>query len=366
MIFQNFEAEKLIINNPNTINWLLFLMILILVFISLRKRKIELMDTTETEQLKGLAILFVIFGHFWIHTTQNFPGIILSGEAVSLFFILSGYGLMKSYGRNQKQKPGFFFLKRIKRVMIPYWLSTILFLILDYIILNRLYGISDIVLTFLGVNITKEIKHIDYVRWFISLLLFWYISFAFVTSFFKKKILMVLFLISLFIYPIHYYLFKFGWYQILSFPFGCLLAFYGDSMFKFVVTKTRLFLFSTISLSCLFLFYKISFYLIIKDNFPYLFYSIIDEMSGILFSFFCIVLINIAGRHEYYSKFLVFIGGISYELFLLHGAFLIKYNPIISNTTSLLIILQLIFFFFAVSLLSVFFQKTVNIITRAV
>lgn len=62
---------------------------------------------------------------------------------------------------------------------------------------------------------------------------------------------------------------------------------------------------------------------------PTIVVKVLDEANGLFLSLGLVVLMAYLGLKGYYSGFLGFCGSISYEIFLLHGAFLVKYNPII-------------------------------------
>jgi peptidoglycan/LPS O-acetylase OafA/YrhL len=71
----------------------------------------------------------------------------------------------------------------------------------------------------------------------------------------------------------------------------------------------------------------------------------LDEMNSILFCLGLISSIALLGIKGYSSRFLSLIGRYSYELFLIHGAFLIKYNPVIVKTSVLAVVLSFGLFF---------------------
>ena len=121
----NYENTKIIVDKIESANFSILILLILFSLLTLRKKKVDFFDRIETDQLKGVAIIFVIFGHLWVHVCKNNPSIILSGDAVALFLILSGFGLMRSIcGKVIKQKD--FIYKRLNRVMVPYWYSTVL------------------------------------------------------------------------------------------------------------------------------------------------------------------------------------------------------------------------------------------------
>lgn len=81
------------------------------------------LDRNYTTALKGVAILFIMYGHcacFWPGGRLTSP---FGGIGVSLFLILSGYGLNESY---LKRGLDGFWKKRISKVYIPYIIAAML------------------------------------------------------------------------------------------------------------------------------------------------------------------------------------------------------------------------------------------------
>ena len=100
------------------------------------------MNIDHTNQLKGLAIMMVIFSHigYFLDAGNRFlyPLSVAGGVGVNIFLFLSGYGLTISelkYHHN----PIKFYLKRLKRVFLPMWIVLIFFLLLDIFLLNINY-----------------------------------------------------------------------------------------------------------------------------------------------------------------------------------------------------------------------------------
>jgi hypothetical protein len=63
--FNNYETTKLVVQNPNISN-LLILVILAFVSFLFLKRNVDnskFLDRTQNDQLKGIAILFLVPGH---------------------------------------------------------------------------------------------------------------------------------------------------------------------------------------------------------------------------------------------------------------------------------------------------------------
>lgn len=238
--FGNYEVHKMAIYHPEMINFVIIFILILICLFSLRKGKTAFLDKTHTDQVKGLAIVFIIITHLWFHVSQRSPELILGPEFFALFLILSGFGLSQS---TLTSRPTFkqFLAKRIHRIYVPYWVITIIILVLDCIILNRTYSTKDIVLTFLGINISRATQGIDYARWFITFLLFWYGIFFISTKFNNRfNRVLFLFLTAFVFFFFDYYVTRLEWHQIFSFPFGVFLAYYYKEITKYLQTVQKL------------------------------------------------------------------------------------------------------------------------------
>ena len=332
----NYETLKLAVSNPEFINMLIIALVLLFSCAGIRKAEVQnLLTVDQSKQLKGLAIIFIILGHLWVHVVDSLPKILLGGEGVAMFLLLSGYGLTASY-KNRGMVPGAYLMARLRRVMIPYWVTTVFLVTLDYFILNRTYSLQDIGMTMLGVNINVTTRYIDYVRWFITFILIWYILFIISFSLFKDR-LQYLFLIvcAAIIFPLDYYITHLGFYQILPSRRLRISHYYKDINNAFTRRPLFYFLIATIILFGVVL-YKYDSSSVSYPYVPTIMIKALDEGISILFCFALIILIGAIGTKGYQSLFLCFLGTISYELFLLHGAFLIKYNPVITRNGQLL------------------------------
>ncbi len=247
--------------------------------------------------------------------------------------------------------------------MIPYWITTCLFLSLDFVILDKSYSISNILLTFSGINLSVDLRHIDYCRWFVTFILLWYTLFFITNSLFSaKKSAIVLTGISFILLPLHYYFFDFSWYLFFSFPAGCLLAaYYEQIVFFFKQYKKTLLLIS------LFLSGYIVTYMTMVNS-GQLHEKIFRFLPDILFKYHDELVYSSAGIFVFFlsgyftkkgltSKLLEVTGKYSYELFLLHGPFLIKYNPIIKDTGTFSLTAETVIFIFTLLFLSFLLAK---------
>jgi peptidoglycan/LPS O-acetylase OafA/YrhL len=187
--------------------------------------------------------------------------------------------------------------------------------------------------TALGINVGTALMHIDYTRWYITLLLTFYLLFGITLTFARgKRASMVLLLLGIAVVALRIpKLFPFGTIdQILAFPLGCLFVSYESSL------KTRLkeqawSRTKGFTMTCLAMGFLSVICLVLGEAVTFgqkMAFSVIQSANGLLVCVFIVLLIDIFSRKGYKSKFLAFCGTISYELYLIHGPFLIKYNPV--------------------------------------
>lgn len=141
-----------------------------------------------TNQLKGLAILAVVFSHIGYFLSSDtkflFPYSILAGVGVNLFLVLSGFGLTASHLKNPLS-PLSFYKKRLSKLFIPLWITVAVILLTDFLVLHRTYTLAEIIHSFLGFYPRADVsQNLDSPLWYFSLIFFYYLIFPF--TFVKK------------------------------------------------------------------------------------------------------------------------------------------------------------------------------------
>lgn len=154
---------------------------LVLLFFSVRKKILPGFNRTVTEELKGFAILAVVFSHIGYFLSSDhsflFPLSILAGVGVNLFLFLSGYGLSLS-SKQTTFSPLQFYKRRLPKLLIPLWVILLAFLVLDYFLLGKTYPPGLTILNFFGFFPSAQIYQvIDSPLWYFSLILFFYLIF---------------------------------------------------------------------------------------------------------------------------------------------------------------------------------------------
>ena len=141
-----------------------------------------------TSELKGFAILAVVFSHIGYFLAQDhaflYPLSVLAGVGVNLFFFLSGYGLTYS-AINKPTTMSEFYRKRIIRIFIPLWITLALFFTLDKYLLHLSYSWTTIVQSFIGFFPRADLyTDLNSPLWYLTPLLFFYTLFPII---FKRK-----------------------------------------------------------------------------------------------------------------------------------------------------------------------------------
>lgn len=229
------------ITNPILQTWIFSSLLLVGLLIFIKPRKItEWFPASVTTELKGAAILMIVLSHigYFLATDHRFlyPLSVMAGVGVNLFLFLSGFGLTAS--QLQKNLSIWqFYKRRLLKLFTPFWLSLLVFLILDFLILKIYYSwafISEAVIGFF--------KHADLYQdfnsplWYFTFILGYYLLFPLV---FSKKFpwlsAIILYLVGYLViyfeptkldYVLHLYK-----VHIFAFPLGVLAA--------WVVTKLK-------------------------------------------------------------------------------------------------------------------------------
>ncbi len=326
--FQNHEVIKVTLEYPVLSPLIIYCLFFFLALY--RKKRSDLppfLSRQVTVELRGLAILLVVVGHIGVHILapeqqDYFP--VLGQYGVSFFFLLSGYGLTRSYS-SRPLSVSEFIRRRLSRVMVPYWIVTVLIVALDTVALDKGYRVTDIAATVLGFNGTTAVRSIDYVRWYITVLLLWYFIFVLIWKITRnrKRKALCFFAVGMLLVFCDYYIFSIG-YAYLSFPFGVFVGLYYNEICKLYNSfpQRELLLASGAIIAANWLFK--AFLLKHIDVFmPTIGMAFIAELSWLLVVSSLAV---IGSLLPYRSPFLSLAGKYSYGIFLLHGALMVRYD----------------------------------------
>ncbi|MDO8667668.1 MAG: acyltransferase family protein [bacterium] len=176
------------INNPVESTYIFAAILLVAIIVWTRRRRGgDFFPPEATQELKGLAILAIVFSHigYFLISGQKFlfPLSVMAGVGVNLFLFLSGYGLTASSIKSKFtwKKIGQFYRCRWLKLFMPFWLTLAVFFLLDYFLLDLNYGLSYLVQSFLGFFPRADLYNdVNSPLWYFSLILFYYLLFPLV------------------------------------------------------------------------------------------------------------------------------------------------------------------------------------------
>lgn len=315
------------IDNPVFQTIIFSILFFLIIIITGKKTSEKGLSFSYSDELKGLAILMVIFGHagYFLFSDHRFlfPLSTVSGVGVNIFLFLSGFGLTLSELKSKNSIFNFYKL-RFKKIFTPMWTVLILLLILDYFLLGKSYSAQTIIQSFLGFFPQADIyTSLDSPLWYFSLILFYYIIFPLV-FWFRKPILSIvlMFLVSIVVIllplPINKSVLVLYVLHILAFPLGMGLA--------VLLSKIPL--------------------INILQNFKAIFKYFIVVVSGIIFGYLAInsgigeglmieqlislitmiALFLVVLLIPFQSKFLIIFGIYSYEIYLIQWPLVYRYD----------------------------------------
>ncbi len=345
------------VSDPYFQTALFSIIFLCLLLISFKKLRSDNFFSKEvTNQLKGLAILAVVFSHisFFLFYEPKFlyPYNILAGVGVNLFLFLSGFGLTVSQLRTPLS-PINFFKKRLFKLFIPLWIVITAVLLIDFFALARTYPFSEIINAFLGFYPRADVAaNIDSPLWYFTIILFYYLIFPLT---FTRKIPLLspililmfsLFLLNLKL-PIDPDVIKLYKLHTLAFPLGMV---FGLIIQKFQFKLNPILKIFTLLVAILVFLYTGVHSGVGEDPKIEQSISLITTLS----------LITIFSLSKFDFKLLSFLGIYSYEIYLLHWPALSRFNLFLGLPPFLAVTLNLTLIF----LLGYGLQKMVGKITK--
>ncbi|GEM_PF-1245659 len=350
----SFIANKLSIDSVDYLNAMLLASLIIISALTIRRGQYSLpFSPTQTNQMRGLLILLVVLGHLWTHVTTSTPWLLLSNDSVAGFLFISGMGSTLSF---EKKRPSAtaFVKDRVQRVMFLYWFTTAIFLLLDLCFLKQTLRGADLVMTLVGININSATRLFDYVRWYITFQIFWYIFFILAVKLLPtRKAAFIIFFSTPLLIMVDYYLIHLGWSKYLAFPAGCLLGSHVHNIIELLKKYQQIT--ALLILSSLGIFLTVKYVLVseITHSLPSIVRVAITEINSLILTLFLIGNFIKLGDKGMQSRFLDFIGAYSYEIFLIHGPLLVKYNPVFSMTVNYGYPIILSFFMLMICIISV-------------
>lgn len=311
-------------------------------FLSKKNLYSNFFERTQTGILKGVGILTVL----WAHAGMNYEigGIQwVAGIGVALFLIFSGYGLSESYTKHGLKN---FWVKRIIGVLIPFYIVYIgANLLMGHLSLTRLINI----IFMQDVNWYIQYIMISYVIFWISTRISEYYNLNLMQRFYLiLGCFICWFFIDTFFFAMQADPFLRA-RQMLSFPLGVLIsnkkdeaiiAFKKNENSKFFIGLAVVGL-GTFGLTQL-QFLKAA---------PYIILNTVSLLTVLPLTLF-VLWLSLKMKILFNSKFLVVIGDISYELYLVQA---FSRNLVVPGSLT-----SLIFFFIVTILVSFILKLFIN------
>lgn len=178
---------QVLIADPARSTWIVIAALAACLIVSLRKTvHDQALSPGVSQQLKGLAILAIVFAHVSFMLVADFhfmyPLALAAGVGVDLFLLLSGYGLTASMLRRPLRAPAFY-RRRLARILIPLWIVLGVLIAADGLALGRFYPATYIAQSLLGVFPSAiPTDDINSPFWYLSWLLMYYLLYPLLFS----------------------------------------------------------------------------------------------------------------------------------------------------------------------------------------
>lgn len=291
----------------------IFILLLIVVLISLLPVNNNYLNVKSTNGLKGFLALGIVFHHLsqWVTTGVEFSNFNYMGTyIVSAFFFLSGYGL---YIQNER-KEGYldnFLVKRLSRVIVP-----VIFVSGIYIV----YFISNKYVITINYFISLFVKGSTIIAngWFVDVIILLYVCFYISFKMFSNRTISILInTILIVVYIVLSIRLEYGfWWYNSSLPFVLGLLWAKHKKYIDEVLNKYYFIVLVCITGLLFISHQYDIVykkLHLVDSYSYAFLANIDN---VIFTIFFILIVR---KIDFSNKYLLFLGKISFELYMIHG-----------------------------------------------
>ncbi len=273
-------------------------------------------DIKNISALKGLLALSIVLCHMTSRVNYELPLVsftVMGSIGVGCFFFLSGYALIFSMKKRTNYMQCFI-KKRFIKILIPYLLMLVCYIIIICVIGNRTF--IDVILSFSGGYPVSN-------SWYVFACLYCY--FLFWLAFYKNQKMerfvnsLMVIVVGIILYVlVTAILFKWSdwWYKtIVCFPLGLIWGYYNEKIQIFLQKKyLGIFVVSCIFFVLSYLLPSIMGRLFrLHGNYIWLLNDIFMGISGTLL--IAILLYKICVSNVVTN----FLGDVSYEIYLFHG-----------------------------------------------
>lgn len=265
----------------------------------------------NTNALRGMCAIIVAMQHTcaYQHDKWTMPFLYIGFLCTSIFFFLSGYGLM--YGiENKRRYLRTFLKKRVFTVLIPYLFANVI-----YLCIRQLLGL-EITLTEFVQMYKKGEPYVSF-SWFIISIMYFYVLFYLVFNIFKRNIAVFLMIPGsiLYMYLVKAIGFDYHWYTTAFCFVGGVIWYQYRDVLTIIARKQnflKAFLMFAIMIALLFATFKNIYFYIAGSNITALCFQIVIML--------CLQKIRI------HNFVLEYIGKISFEFYIMHGIVIKIFN----------------------------------------
>lgn len=316
------------------------------------------MNHSHTTELKGIAILMVLFSHigYFLFSDHSFlyPFSVAGGVGVNIFLFLSGFGLASSANKTYISLIDFY-TKRLKNIFIPMWLVLIAVVFSDFFILGKTYGAATILQSFAGFFPNADIDTaINSPLWYFTLILFYYLLFPLVYK--KTRPILSIFavlLVSLAVVnidlPVTSDVLKLYRLHVLAFPLGMAFAYIAQRKIGLKLSTDLSRLTSnkklTYLLRCSLIAVLAGIFMITSINSGVGEEISVEQLSSLVT---VLSLVGIFLLKNVQSEALMTLGKYSYEIYLIQWPLMYRYDVIYKHTPAFLGTILYILVFLAI------------------
>ena len=306
----------------------------------------DYLSINKTNTIRGLCAILVLGNH--IFPLYKNVGYI----AVSIFFFLSGYGLMWGL-KNKKNYLNGFLKRRLIKILLPYIGINILYIFFYIFVMQEKLSVSEILLSFITVSLNK-------VAWYIIVIICCYIIFYIIFKNLNRKKGLILYTAIVVMYMGISYIVGLGIWWYISIPTLIIGLYWGEyekTINKFISKYNKFAI--LILLGIFIIMFGMLYIFSIEQGAAKAVLTLISEISGTILIFMILTRIKIKNNNGILKK----IGDISLEFYLIHPMIIRIVNKFINNE-SIAIIMIFIFTYIIAKVINIWNQKVNKYLIR--